>query len=130
MLSVLQMPYRPTYLTLMSPYFNFSVYRPICILRKLYCLNLVYFIQKYFPSVHLILVVQCLENRAYTAMSSARHYSPVFSHVTHLSVLFTHVISLPSQMSIHINDITSVTNPMELSQEIQFLLPIVLTRIC
>jgi len=28
------MPYRPTYVTLLSPYFNLSVYGPICKLRK------------------------------------------------------------------------------------------------
>jgi len=67
------------------------------------------------------MVVKCLENRANTAMRSVRHYSTNFFHVTHLSALFTRVISLPSQMSDNIHDITSVTNPMEQSQEIYFL---------
>jgi hypothetical protein len=114
------MPYRPTCVTLLSPYFNLSIYGPICQLRKAWLFE-IRWVHTEVLLFYLILVMKYLENRANTAMSSVRHYSTIFSHVTHLSVLCTHVISLPSQMSDNINDITSVTNPMEQSQEIHFL---------
>ena len=120
---VIQMSHRPTYATLLSPYFNLSVCRSVHKFRKawLFELCLVHTEVLFF---YLILVVKCLKNRANTATRSVRYHSTIFSHATHLSVLFTHAIFLPSAMSDNINDITSVTNLTEQSQEIRFLLSI------